>query len=163
VSKPESTLAQVLSLRRLAEAEAHAALRTARSQVERTRLELQRARALIFTAEKQLADARATARSLAFTARSAFQLGCESDDLLAKAEQVRLRTSATVTLATELSLRTQQFEQARTDWLSCVARREAAELHDARERREQRRTRAQRERGHEGEAQHRFAGAVRVK
>lgn len=151
---------QILSLRRLAEAEAQAALRLCRGELERAQWQLEQARRSLVDAEQQLQRARAGQGPQRIEA--AAQLQRESIGLCRKAEAVRQKRLAVERAAVEAGHVVERLEQHRAALLACMARREAAELHEALERREQKRLRATRERSHDDEARDRFA-LTRVK
>ena len=148
---------QILSLRRLAEAEAQAGMRLLRGELELAQAQAERAQRELGVAELALAQGRAAQRQRGISATPAAQLDRESAGLLRKAEAVRRRRVELERATAEVSSRLERLELQRARLLSCVARREAAELHEALERREERRQRAQRERSHDDEARDRFA------
>lgn len=151
--------AQVLSLRRRAEVEAQAAMRQARSQLEQARLRLEQLRLRLLDCEQALLTARAGARQLHTHMGSlpAADLQRQAEALRGRAEAVRQGQAAVLQCESEAAACLHKLEARRADWLQCIARREAAELHETLERRDQRRMRAQRERSHEDEARDRFA------
>lgn len=146
---------QILSLRRLAEAEAQAAMRAARGELELAQRQLEYTRRRLLEAETD----RTRARSLQGRreTRPAVDLLRQSAELSRRARAIETLRSEVRRLEAELTLRGQKLELHRSQLLACVARREAAELHEALERREQKRLRTQRERTHDDEARDRFA------
>jgi hypothetical protein len=146
---------QILSLRRLAEAEAQAALRACRGELELGQRQLESARRRLLDEETQRTRAR-TGQGRRET-RPAVELLREAMALSRRGRTIEELRAEVRQLEAELVLRGQRLEKARRQLLACVARREAAELHEALERREQRRLRTQRERAHDDEARDRFA------
>lgn len=149
--------AQVLSLRRLAEVEAQRQMRAARAQLEQRRLRLEQARLRLRDSEQALGTARAAARQRDSGSLPAAELQRQADELRLRAEAVRQGLAMVAGCESEVVAALQALEACRAEWLKCRARREAAELHEELERREQRRMRAGRERAHEDEARDRFA------
>ena len=145
---------QIVSLRRLAEAEAQASLRSARGELQLGHRQLERLRRNLAAAKQALTAARAA--QLAGQLPAAL-LDREAAALARKAQAGRSGQRAVEDAQGELERLVREHEQARTRLLACVAKREAAELHEALERREQRRLRGQRERAHDDEARDRFA------
>jgi hypothetical protein len=130
-------------------------MRAVRGEVELAQRQLEYARRRLLEAEREQAQARTAQRRR--ETRPALELWRESSSLLRKAQAlVQLRADVR-RLEAEVLLRGQRLEQRRSQLLACVARREAAELHEALERREQKRLRTQRDRMHDDEARDRFA------
>lgn len=146
---------QILSLRRLAEAEAQAAMRAARGELELTQRQVEYTRRRLLEAEA----ARTRARTLQGRQQTcpAVELWRQSAELARRGQSIEALRGELKRLEAELTSRGRKLEQQRSQLLSCVARREAAELHEALERREQKRLRSQRERAHDDEARDRFA------
>ncbi len=138
-------------------------VRAARIALEQAAKQWEQARHRLAELEHSLAQARAAFAATPVRRLPSAELRLQAAALSTWAERVRQGGAAVENLAAEVTLRAQQHEKARADWLACVARLQAAELHDARERREQRRLRSQRERAYDDEARDRFASATRVK
>lgn len=131
----------------------------ARAQLELARQEQELEKKRLVQAEQALLQARVAARAHGRYAQAAAALGHEADWMAMLASKVRKQHLEAERAAAEVAALAQELEQRRAAWKSCLARREAAELHDALERREQRRLRAQRERSQDDEARDRFAMA----
>ena len=155
-SRQELT-AQVLSLRRLAEFEAHEAMRAVRAQLEFARQTLEKARQALAEAEQQFLRAQTAEKHEPIGPLPALQFAQQAEARRAKASEVRQRRVTAEQAAALVGAQAALLEQHRASWLACVARREAAELYASLERREQRRARAARERAHDDEARQRFA------
>ncbi len=141
----------------MAEAEAHALLRAAKTQCELAQQALERTSRQCLEFAQSLQQARTSARTTLIGLKSAAQLAQAADGLLYGAAKLRAFQDAVTRATAEVAAWGRTLEQRRTQWLSARARREAAELYESLERREQRRIRAQREHLHEAEAGARFA------
>jgi hypothetical protein len=155
-------VAQVLSMRRLAEAQAQAAQKSVRAAVERAKADSAERSRQAAGAEQALLQARSAARTVSGPQRAG-DLFRQSVALQKLADDL-LRCQAAVAAAkSELASQLKQLAHWRAEWLSCVARREAAELHEARLRREQQRSQREHEARHDDEVRQRFASAARLK
>lgn len=151
----------LLSLRRMAEADAQARLRAARSALEVARLVEQQASLQRQQCEQKLAQARLWAIQSVGTQVFGERLEQESrrvQQLRLALAQAQREESERTEQATE---QRQQVEELQRHLRQCVARREAAELHEAAERREQRRLRDRRERAIEEDARDRILSTQR--
>jgi hypothetical protein len=152
------TVATILLLRRFAEREARRQLEAARAQLERGRRRELLLQERLWQAEQALAarEERGPAPR-----QPAGRLASEQATRERLREALR-RGAAELAEATALEQGTvRQVEQARERLLLCIARREAAELHEATERRERVRFRARRAAALEEELAGRQAGRPR--
>ncbi len=159
VARPRPLTQVMLSLRRMAEAEAQARLHAARAELERARLLEQQTAQKRQKLQNSLSMAEQTMRATRSTT---------VDALAEQVERVtRLRAEYQTAKAQETACGQQMSELRLTiDELQrhlrlCVARREAAQLHEAAERREQRRQRERRERATEEDARDRVLSSTR--
>ncbi len=151
----------LLSLRRMAESEAQTRLRAARSALDVARIMEHQAAHHRQQLAQQLDELRrraqqavgeiATAHNLAEQARSVGYV-------LRALTQAQAEESARTTQCSELRHEIDELQQ-HLRW--CVARREAAELHESAEKREQRRQRDRRERAIEEDARDRILSSSR--
>jgi hypothetical protein len=147
-----------LSLRRRAEADAQEALERVGGQLELGRRAHAQAGQLVAQAEKELL---ALLPPPALGPTAAEFLQTRSARLFQQQELVRARQHQLATEAAHLQTLVQQQGELHEALRLALARREAAELYQAEERREQRRVRAQRQRTLEEEARDRFLSAQR--
>jgi hypothetical protein len=163
VSRAEKITALVLSLRRQAEAEVQAQLRVLAAQIERARRRLaaaQRQHEQAQSEQARLVAVAARQGSAAHPVAARALLG-QSERLLAQRRVVDGHSREIDQRAAELQALGQREAELQAALRLALGRREAAELHEEQERREQRRTRAQRQRVIEEEARDRFLSAQR--
>lgn len=158
-ARPLPITQQMLSLRRMAEAEAQTQLHAAKAELERAKLSEQQAAqrrqqfAHSLSVEEQIARATRTT--------TVADLSMQSQRLTALRDQLRDAASDEAEQAQQISELRKRLEEIKRHLRLCVARREAAELHEAAERREMRRQRERRERAIEEDARDRVLSATR--
>ncbi len=159
VAKPRPLTQVMLSLRRMAEAQAQAKLRSARAELERVRLLEQQTVQKRYKLQLALVSAEQELRSNLST--TVEKLAAQADrlaQLRIEQKSVRAQESACARQIGELCV---TIDELQRHLRICVARREAAELHESAERREQRRQRERRERATEEDARDRVLSATR--
>lgn len=158
-ARPLPVTQVLLSLRRMAESEAQSRLRAARSALEVARL----------TEQAAVQKRQRLTQKLAELRHESMEIGRFRADLLERRAQGIASTQQALRDAErEEAARSQQSSELRYEVEElqrhlrlCVARREAAELHESVERREQRRQRERRERAMEEDARDRVLSARR--
>ncbi len=151
----------LLSLRRMAEADAQTRLRAARSALEVARIVEQQAILQRQQCEQKLAQAKRWATQSVGKQVVLERLEQESQrnqQLRQALAHAQREEAARIEQTAE---QRQQVEELQRHLRLCVARREAAELHEAAERREQRRLRDRRERASEEDARDRILSTQR--
>ena len=151
----------LLSLRRMAEADAQARLRMARSALEVAKLVEQQATAQRQQCEQKLAKASLRLVQSVGAITTSVRLEDEERDTVQLRHQLVQATQEEALRIEQTTAQRQQIEELQRHLRLCVARREAAELHDAAERREQRRLRDRRERAIEEDARDRILSTQR--
>lgn len=151
----------LLSLRRMAEADAQARLRMARSALEVAKLVEQQATAQRQQCEQKLANASLRLVQSVGAITTSVRLEDEARDTVQLRHQLVQATKEEALRIEQTTAQRQQIEELQRHLRLCVARREAAELHDAAERREQRRLRDRRERAIEEDARDRILSTQR--
>lgn len=158
-ARPLQITQQMLSLRRMAEAEAQAELRAARAELERVRHSEQAAVQRRQQMAKMLAAAEKTAQSTQTIAAN--ELAEQAMRLQLLRGELRRAEADEAARGHQVSQLRRRIEELQAHLRLCVARREAAEQHEAAERREQRRQRERRERAIEEDARDRVLSASR--
>ena len=149
----------LLSLRRMAEAEAQARLRLARHELELAKVAEQKAATARQRASERLELLQQ--RVLATPVATAQQLDELADTMQANRQALTLAQAEEAARSLRKSELRHEIEELQRHLRLCVARREAAELHESAERREQRRQRDRRERAIEEDARDRVLSATR--
>jgi len=158
-ARPLSVTQVLLSLRRIAESEAQSRLRAARSALEVARLAEQAAVQKRQRLTQQLTELRQESREIGLLCGDLLSRRALSIASTHKALRDAQRDEAA--RGQQCSELRHEVEELQRHLRLCVARREAAALHESAERREQRRQRERRERAMEEDARDRVLSASR--